>query len=252
MIIDVRDLSFIISQCITKATVGDVQVFFVDIAFRDVLNFWQYASERDNEDYRYHFILLTRIFVFLLYKWRSYIIEASDFPIMNKSIEVDDIAETQLKLIKRYYSESETLFAMELEVFIECFTYRKLVTMHMTPKEYFYHGDCLAILEESTSACERSSEYPWINLYYIPMLKYGLPHGPCIVQCLGGKKKRKNLQARLERRSHYTEIIAENEMSDQCVFCIGKVLAEENFTILDCCTHLVCKGCKKLHAWKEW
>ena len=248
--VDVIHLIIQLSKHITKAKEGNVTEAFVVEVFKDILEFWQYAVEDDKKKYRSHILELTSHFIWLVNQWRGHDLTGENLLVMCEYIKVDNVCEKQCEKISEFYTDYEALFSIELDLFVEVSRYRKLASLRMTPRNMFIYGDCLSILNESTCNKDYNSSQPWINLRNIPEMRNGLPHGPCMATIKGGSDRRKCLQARLKRMSHYTELLKENDMTDYCVICEDKL--SSNFAILDCCSHLVCSECKRLNCWKEW
>ena len=247
----VRGLWTRIGEYIVTITEGNANLTFVHKVFNEVLDFWENASESDQFKFGSRIVVFTSQFAYLVYQFVTRDNCDADFDMMRSTLLIHHIAEEQLKAIKEFYNASEALYVLEIEHYIDLFLLRKLERLHKIPREVF-HEDLLLILESSTS--NKGLKFKnWIRLFYIPDMREGLPHGPCLAAVKGNiGRGPKRLQARLEQIPTLAQPMAENELEEVCVFCSQTILSYQKYILIDCCTHLICSKCKKLHSWKLW
>ena len=244
---DAKNISEKFGVYLTAASDCQLDFEVVETVFEDIINFWQGASEAEKLEYKYATIQLTRFLIHSVLEVRQNIWDEGDF---NNSLLIVDFCEKQLLTILGYYQIAETLYTIELENYISILVEEKLGLVYRMPINKLPHS-CLMIIKESTSS-ESYDIKQWLPFYYIPCLRYGLPRVPCIATRSGNSDRRRTLKNRLDNASSLDYFVKWNEMGNQCVFCKTEFKEKENYVIIDCCNHLVCGKCRKLHSWKEW
>ena len=236
-------------QCITLLESEPPNFVRLDCVFQDLINFWQDANV--SFLFKNTLVYITKVLSATLIEsvtkayWKKTLTES-------QLLEIFNLSEKKLKAIKDHCEFDYTIFCLELEEDIAYFREKKLILVHLTPRNNV-PKPCWNIIEESTASLHYTTLPQWLWIHYIPNMRYGLPHIPCIAyRGAVTLDKRNTFKQKLEQatREEYPAVFS--EMGPFCVFCKDEFAMTENFTIVDCCNHLVCEKCNTRQSWKEW
>ena len=222
---------------------------FVDEAFEDIFKFWEQERIGGKSKHRRNVLEFTSKFIAALDIWRGDDLVELDLNKVLINIKIDDVFAKQLKRLREYYTEKERLYIVQIDYHIEICTYRKMESLYLIPRN-LPSGPCVPIVKECTVYYPYYSAQPWLYVSYIPRKRPGLPRAPCIASLAYHIERREFLRCKLAQIADLGDLVKDEETTRHCVLCKQK--RENDFAILDCCSHLICFQCNKLHSWKEW